>query len=168
MSNVDFLRLAANARRRALGKPELDPLEFYGELVPKLAALKMDHKFLERDVNTGFSGGEKKRNEILQLAVLEARPAPRRPWGVTGPAKHVHEKTQHSGELDALGDETLLQAGGVVAYQSIAAQALLAARDLCKMRMAELVRPLRRLMLPCWTRSTRGWTLTRCGTSRPL
>ena len=73
MSNVDFLRLAGNARRRALGKPELDPLEFYGELVPKLAALKMDHKFLERDVNTGFSGGEKKRNEILQLAVLEAR-----------------------------------------------------------------------------------------------
>ena len=73
VSNVDFLRLAGNARRRALGKPELDPLEFYGELVPKLAALKMDHKFLERDVNTGFSGGEKKRNEILQLAVLEAR-----------------------------------------------------------------------------------------------
>ena len=73
MSNVDFLRLAGNARRRALGKPELDPLEFYGELVPKLAALKMDHKFLERDVNSGFSGGEKKRNEILQLAVLEAR-----------------------------------------------------------------------------------------------
>ena len=73
VSNVDFLRLAGNARRRALGKPELDPLEFYGELVPKLAALNMDHKFLERDVNTGFSGGEKKRNEILQLAVLEAR-----------------------------------------------------------------------------------------------
>ncbi len=73
VSNVDFLRLAGNARRRALGKPELDPLEFYGELVPKLAALNMDHKFLERDVNTGFSGGEKKRNEILQLAVLEVR-----------------------------------------------------------------------------------------------
>jgi len=70
--------------------------------VPKLAALKMDHKFLERDVNTGFSGGEKKRNEILQLAVLEARPAPCRPWGVSASAQRVHEKTQHSGELESV------------------------------------------------------------------
>ncbi len=107
VSNVDFLRLAANARRRALGKPELDPLEFYGELVPKLAALKMDHKFLERDVNTGFSGGEKKRNEILQLAVLEARPSPRRPRGVSASAKRVRAKTQLSGELGSVAQEAL-------------------------------------------------------------
>ena len=49
-----------------------DPLEFYGYLMPKLDALRMDASFLSRNVNEGFSGGEKKRNEILQLAVLEA------------------------------------------------------------------------------------------------
>lgn len=72
VSNTEFLRLAANTRRKAQGQPELDPMEFFGFIVPKLNALKMDLKFLDRDVNTGFSGGEKKRNEILQLAVLEA------------------------------------------------------------------------------------------------
>ena len=49
-----------------------DPLEFYGFLMPKVEALNMDASFLSRNVNEGFSGGEKKRNEILQLAVLEA------------------------------------------------------------------------------------------------
>eukprot|EP00850_Spirogloea_muscicola_P013129 SM000087S23411 [mRNA] locus=s87:546180:547865:- [translate_table: standard] len=72
VSNTDFLRLAANARRAALGQPELDPLEFYAFLTPKLDELKMDISFLSRNVNEGFSGGEKKRNEILQLAVLDA------------------------------------------------------------------------------------------------
>lgn len=50
----------------------MDPLEFYAFLTPKLQQLNMDVKFLNRNVNEGFSGGEKKRNEILQLAVLEA------------------------------------------------------------------------------------------------
>lgn len=72
VANADFLRLACNARRKARGLPELDPIEFYGYLTPKLAALNMDPSFLNRDVNAGFSGGEKKRNEILQLAVMEA------------------------------------------------------------------------------------------------
>uniref|UniRef100_A0A0D6R3Q8 ABC transporter domain-containing protein n=1 Tax=Araucaria cunninghamii TaxID=56994 RepID=A0A0D6R3Q8_ARACU len=72
VSNMDFLRMACNARRATLGLPELGPLEFYGFLSPKLAMLNMDPKFLDRNVNEGFSGGEKKRNEILQLAVLEA------------------------------------------------------------------------------------------------
>jgi len=72
VSNTDFLRMMCNARRRATGQPELDPLEFYGFLTPKLEALNMDPVFLARNVNEGFSGGEKKRNEILQLAVLEA------------------------------------------------------------------------------------------------
>eukprot|EP01018_Ginkgo_biloba_P004304 Gb_23256 [translate_table: standard] len=72
VSNMDFLRMACNARRVTLGLPELGPLEFYGFLSPKLATLNMDPKFLDRNVNEGFSGGEKKRNEILQLAVLEA------------------------------------------------------------------------------------------------
>lgn len=72
VSNMDFLRMSCNARRAKLGHPELGPLEFYGFLSPKLAALNMDPTFLDRNVNEGFSGGEKKRNEILQLAVLEA------------------------------------------------------------------------------------------------
>ena len=72
VSNVDFLRMACNARRKARGDAELDPLEFYAHVVPKLEALKMDPTFLNRNVNEGFSGGEKKRNEILQLAVLES------------------------------------------------------------------------------------------------
>ncbi|GIL91607.1 hypothetical protein Vretimale_9628 [Volvox reticuliferus] len=72
VSNVDFLRMACNARRKALGQSELDPLEFYAYIMPKLELLNMDPTFLNRNVNEGFSGGEKKRNEILQLAVLEA------------------------------------------------------------------------------------------------
>mmetsp|Transcript_37210 Transcript_37210/g.105003 ORF Transcript_37210/g.105003 Transcript_37210/m.105003 type:complete len:297 (-) Transcript_37210:117-1007(-) len=72
VSNVDFLRLSCNSRRKSLGQPELDPLEFYAYIMPKLELLKMDPTFLNRNVNEGFSGGEKKRNEILQLAVLES------------------------------------------------------------------------------------------------
>lgn len=72
VSNVDFLRMACNARRKTQGVQELDPLEFYAHVMPKLDLLKMDPTFLNRNVNEGFSGGEKKRNEILQLAVLEA------------------------------------------------------------------------------------------------
>lgn len=72
VSNTDFLRSAYNARMKSMGKPELDPLEFYAHLMPKLEALNMDIAFLNRNVNEGFSGGEKKRNEILQLSVLEA------------------------------------------------------------------------------------------------
>lgn len=72
VSNIDFLRIATNARRKALGLSELDPLEFYAFVMPKLESLNMDPAFLNRNVNEGFSGGEKKRNEILQLACLEA------------------------------------------------------------------------------------------------
>ncbi|CAI5484169.1 unnamed protein product [Closterium sp. Yama58-4] len=72
VNNVDFLRLSCNARRAAKGLPEMEPLEFYGFLSPKLEELNMDLKYLQRNVNEGFSGGEKKRNEILQLAVLDA------------------------------------------------------------------------------------------------
>ncbi|PKA65592.1 ABC transporter I family member 6, chloroplastic [Apostasia shenzhenica] len=72
VSNMDFLHMAYNARRKKRGEPELSPIEFFGFLSPKLAAVNMSPKFLDRNVNEGFSGGEKKRNEILQLAVLEA------------------------------------------------------------------------------------------------
>ena len=72
VSNTDFLRMMCNERRKSRGEPELDPLEFYGFLTPKLEQLNMDPSFLARNVNEGFSGGEKKRNEILQLAVMES------------------------------------------------------------------------------------------------
>lgn len=72
VSNIDFLNMAYNARRRKLGLPELGPLEFYGHITPKLDIVNMKVDFLNRNVNEGFSGGERKRNEILQLAVLGA------------------------------------------------------------------------------------------------
>ncbi len=63
--------MAYNAGRKARGESELDPLEFYAYLSPLIDELNMDVSYLQRNVNEGFSGGEKKRNEILQLAVLE-------------------------------------------------------------------------------------------------
>ncbi|KAI3911433.1 hypothetical protein MKW98_010320 [Papaver atlanticum] len=72
VSNNDFLRMAYNARRKKLDLPELGPLEFYDYISRRLKIVNMDTNFLNRNVNEGFSGGEKKRNEILQLAVLGA------------------------------------------------------------------------------------------------
>lgn len=71
VSNNDFLRLAVNKRRAALGEPEYDPIEFFGVLAEKMESVGMSSDFLSRDVNSGFSGGEKKRNEILQMALLD-------------------------------------------------------------------------------------------------
>jgi len=71
VSNSDFLRLAVNKRRQALGEEEYDPIEFLGVLSDKMDTVGMNPDFLSRDVNAGFSGGEKKRNEILQMALLE-------------------------------------------------------------------------------------------------
>jgi Fe-S cluster assembly ATP-binding protein len=68
---LDFLRAAYNARQKYRDQPEMDPLEFDDFVRQKLELVKMDPAFLERPVNEGFSGGEKKRNEILQMAVLE-------------------------------------------------------------------------------------------------
>ena len=73
VSNSAFLRLAYNTVQGARGKDELDPLEFDDYIQDKLKLLGMDPAFLERSVNEGFSGGEKKRNEILQMAILEPR-----------------------------------------------------------------------------------------------
>lgn len=72
VSNIDFLNMAYNARRKKLGLPELGPIEFYGYISPKLELVNMKIDFLNRNVNEGFSGGERKRNEIFQLAVLGA------------------------------------------------------------------------------------------------
>jgi Fe-S cluster assembly ATP-binding protein len=71
VTNSAFLRLAYNTVQGSRGKDELDPLEFDDFIREKMKLLDMDPAFLDRSVNEGFSGGEKKRNEILQLAVLE-------------------------------------------------------------------------------------------------
>ena len=73
VSNADFLRLSCNARRKYQGLDELDPLEFFEFITKKLEIINMDPAFLNRSVNEGFSGGEKKRNEILQMAVLDTK-----------------------------------------------------------------------------------------------
>lgn len=73
VSNLDFLRASYNAKMRANGKGELDVIEFYGLVTAKLEALKINADFLNRNVNEGFSGGERKRNEMLQMSVLEPK-----------------------------------------------------------------------------------------------
>jgi Fe-S cluster assembly ATP-binding protein len=71
VNNAEFLRMAYNAKRKHEGKETVDPLDFEDILTSKMELLGMDSKFRERAVNEGFSGGEKKKNEILQMAVLE-------------------------------------------------------------------------------------------------
>jgi Fe-S cluster assembly ATP-binding protein len=73
VSNSHFLRLAYNTLQSQRGKDELDPLEFEDFVREKMKLLEMNPNFLDRGVNEGFSGGEKKRNEILQMALLEPR-----------------------------------------------------------------------------------------------
>jgi Fe-S cluster assembly ATP-binding protein len=73
VSNAYFLRSAYNEIRKARGEDEVDPMEFVGIVEEKLKLVEMSTDMLERSVNVGFSGGEKKRNEILQLAVLEPK-----------------------------------------------------------------------------------------------
>src|SRR5213082_3069341 len=73
VSNSQFLRLAYNQKMQHLGQEELDPLEFNDYLKEKAKIVDMDPAFFKRSVNEGFSGGEKKRNEILQMAVLQPR-----------------------------------------------------------------------------------------------
>nr|YP_009497747.1 iron-sulfur cluster formation ABC transporter [Acanthoceras zachariasii]AWT40460.1 iron-sulfur cluster formation ABC transporter [Acanthoceras zachariasii] len=72
VSNEDFLRLAYNAKQKFNNKAEVDPLEFLGIINEKLELVEMSPVFLSRNVNEGFSGGEKKRNEILQMILLDA------------------------------------------------------------------------------------------------
>jgi Fe-S cluster assembly ATP-binding protein len=73
VANSQFLRLAYNTVQTQRGKDELDPLEFDDFVREKMRLLEMNPDFLDRSVNEGFSGGEKKRNEILQMALLEPR-----------------------------------------------------------------------------------------------
>ena len=101
VSNAQFLRLAYNSLRAARGEEELDPLEFDDLVREKLALVAMDPSFLERNVNEGFSGGEKKRNEILQMALLE-------------PVVALLDETDSGLDIDALR----VVAGGVNALAS--------------------------------------------------
>ena len=89
VSNAEFLRIAGNARRRDRGEEELDPFDFQELLDKHMKTLDMDAKFKERGVNEGFSGGEKKRNEILQMAVLN-------------PALAILDETDSGLDVDAL------------------------------------------------------------------
>jgi Fe-S cluster assembly ATP-binding protein len=101
VANVQLLRTALNAQRRARGEAELDTFDFIEQVKDKLALLGMDEGFLYRGVNEGFSGGEKKRNEILQMAVLRPRLA-------------ILDETDSGLDIDALK----LVAGGVSALRS--------------------------------------------------
>ena len=96
VSNAQFLRLAYNEKQKHFNQEELDPLEFKDLLKERAKIVEMDASFMSRSVNEGFSGGEKKRNEILQMAVLEPKLA-------------VLDETDSGLDIDALR----IVAGGV-------------------------------------------------------
>nr|QCI04776.1 iron-sulfur cluster formation ABC transporter ATP-binding subunit [Bornetia secundiflora] len=73
VGNTDFLRLAYNSKRKFCQRTELDPLSFFDFINKKISHIEMNKSFLNRNVNEGFSGGEKKKNEILQMSVLEPK-----------------------------------------------------------------------------------------------
>lgn len=73
VNNVEFLRMSLNAKRKAQGQPQLEEPEFQANLDHWTKVLEMDTRYRERGVNEGFSGGEKKRNEILQMSMLQPR-----------------------------------------------------------------------------------------------
>jgi Fe-S cluster assembly ATP-binding protein len=89
VGNANFLRQALNSIRRARGEPEVDAIQFLKLVRAKVKALGMSDEMLKRYVNVGFSGGEKKRNEILQMAVLE-------------PAFCILDETDSGLDIDAL------------------------------------------------------------------
>ena len=73
VNNVDFLKMALNSKRAYLGMPEMSDDDFKNLCEEKMALLEMDERYRERGVNDGMSGGEKKRNEILQMAILDPK-----------------------------------------------------------------------------------------------
>lgn len=101
VSNLYFLRAALNAGRKARGEDELDAIDFLALARDKMKLLEMDESLINRPVNEGFSGGEKKRNEIFQMAVLEPRLA-------------ILDETDSGLDIDALR----VVAGGVNALRS--------------------------------------------------
>ena len=101
VGNMYFLRTALNALRKARGEEELDAIDFLSVAKAKMKLVVMDPSFMSRSVNEGFSGGEKKRNEILQMAVLEPKLA-------------ILDETDSGLDIDALR----VVAGGVNALRS--------------------------------------------------
>lgn len=91
VNNTYFLKAAVNALRRHRGQPELDAMDFLGLVRKKLEVLHLDESLLKRGVNVGFSGGEKKRNEIFQLALMEPKVA-------------ILDETDSGLDIDALKD----------------------------------------------------------------
>jgi len=91
VNNIYFLKAALNSVRKARGEPELDAMDFMGLVKKRLEVLHMDERLLNRAVNEGFSGGEKKRNEIFQMAIMEPRLA-------------VLDETDSGLDIDALKD----------------------------------------------------------------
>ncbi|MGD1900414.1 MAG: Fe-S cluster assembly ATPase SufC [Phormidesmis sp.] len=89
VSNRDFLRVAYNAHRKARGEEEIDVFDFDDLVEERSEIVKMDVSFLDRSVNEGFSGGEKKRNEILQMALLQ-------------PTLSILDETDSGLDIDAL------------------------------------------------------------------
>ncbi len=89
VNNAEFLRMAYNAKLVKQGEEEVDPLDFDGILDEKMKLVGMDRKYKDRFLNEGFSGGEKKKNEILQMAVL-------------GPKLSVLDETDSGLDIDAL------------------------------------------------------------------
>ena len=89
VGNANFLRTALNALRRTRGEPELDAMQFLKVARERMRALSMPEDMLKRGVNVGFSGGEKKRNEVLQMALL-------------GPRMAVLDETDSGLDIDAL------------------------------------------------------------------
>ncbi|RAP24087.1 Fe-S cluster assembly ATPase SufC [Candidatus Marinamargulisbacteria bacterium SCGC AG-343-K17] len=89
VNNAEFLRMAYNAKQKHQGKDEVDPLAFNDILKNKIKDLNIPEEFLDRELNFGFSGGEKKRNEILQLAVLN-------------PSVAILDETDSGLDIDAL------------------------------------------------------------------
>ncbi len=87
--NATFLKSAVNAVRQSRGEKPLDAMEFLKRAKEKLASLKMDPSFLSRALNVGFSGGEKKRNEVFQMAMLE-------------PSLAILDETDSGLDIDAL------------------------------------------------------------------
>ena len=101
VNNTYFLRSALNAQRKARGEPELDSMQFLKLVREKLAVLHLKDELLHRGVNEGFSGGEKKRNEIFQMAVLEPKLA-------------ILDETDSGLDIDALR----IVSGGINALRS--------------------------------------------------
>ena len=101
VNNMMFMRESLNAIRRARGEAELDAVEFMQRVREKARLVELDEQLLKRNVNAGFSGGEKKRNEILQMAMLEPRLA-------------ILDETDSGLDIDALR----VIAGGVNALRS--------------------------------------------------